>query len=273
MVGKLSRLYSGSLHFLEIANRSSFVYLHSSSSVSLPDAPPPLRRPCAAHPPPPHHSELCHVPSYALPAAFPASCWPAPASPRRAAVARAAMTPAGRQLLLPRDHTLFEALSMSWSFPRTPCAHTSAFPRNFLFPTTTPRRSTAAASARRHQPPMPPPTPSPVLLKHHRDSLQLTNPSNFAFSHMSVVSRSAGELKLRRRSASPSTRRYTAPQPQPRAPAALHHPAEAFQLLLHRPPTPQPPEHRATIAAGGNPSHLHVDNPLLPHLQPNQVPE
>jgi hypothetical protein len=162
---------------------------------------------------------------------------------------------------------------MSWSFPQTPCSHRSAFPRDFLFPTTTPRWSTAAASAHRRQPPTLFPIPSPALLEHHRDSLQLTSPSNFTFSHLSVVSRSAGELKLHRCSASPSTRRYTTPQPQPRALVVLHHPAKAFQLLLHRPPTTQPPEHRAAIAAGENPSHLHVDKPLLPHLQPNQVPE
>jgi hypothetical protein len=94
---------------------------------------------------------------------------------------------------------------MSWSFPRTPsCAHTSAFPRDFLFPTTTPRRSTAAALARHCQPPTPPPNHDLVLLEHHRNSLQLTDPPNFPFPHPSVVPRSTGELELRRCSASPS---------------------------------------------------------------------
>jgi hypothetical protein len=79
-----------SLHFREITNRSPSSTSSPSSSVSLPDAPPPLRRPCATHPPPPRRSELCHVPSCALPATFLASRWPAPASPRRAATARAA---------------------------------------------------------------------------------------------------------------------------------------------------------------------------------------
>jgi hypothetical protein len=59
-------------------------------------------------------SELCHVPSYALPAAFPTSRWPALASPRRAAAARAATPPAGLpapapaqpRLLLDPEHIL-----------------------------------------------------------------------------------------------------------------------------------------------------------------------
>jgi hypothetical protein len=44
--------------------------------------------------------------------------------------------------------------------------------------------------------------------------------------------------KLRRRSASPSTRRYRASSPQSRAPAAPHQPVEASWQLLHCPTTP-----------------------------------
>jgi hypothetical protein len=88
--------------------------------------------------------------------------------------------------------------------------------------------TSAAPSGHRRQPTTPLPIPSPALLEYHRDSLQVSDPSNFTFPHPSIITRSAGELKLRRRSASPSTRRYRAPQPQPRAPAAPHHPVEPF---------------------------------------------
>jgi hypothetical protein len=203
------------------------------------------------HPPPPRRLSSRHVLPLRLCRRFPGSRWPAPAlstSRRRCPSHHDSHRP---QLLLPCDHTFFKALSTSWSFPRTPsCAHTSAFPRDFLFPTTTPRRSTAAASARYRPPPPPPPSHDPVLLEHHCNSLQLTDPPNFPFPHPSVVPRSAGELELHHRSASPSTRRHTAPQPQPRVLAALQHPAEAIQLILHCPPTPQPAERRAAIAAG-----------------------
>jgi hypothetical protein len=100
-----------------------------------------------------------------------------------------------------------------------------------------------------------------------------TDPPNFPFLHPSIVPRSAGELELRHRSASPLTRRHTAPQPQPRVLAALHHPAEVIRLLLHYLPTPQPAKRRAAIAAGENPSHLTIDDPFPPHLLPNQVRE
>jgi hypothetical protein len=140
-------------------------------------------------------------------------------------------------------------------------------PQHFLFPSAAPRRTSAATPGRHRQPPTPPPSHDPVLLEHHRNSLQLTDPPNFPFSHPSFASCSAGELNLRRRSASPSTRRDTAPQP--RVPAALHHPAEAIQLLLHYPPTPQPVERRAAIAARENPSRPTVDDSLPPHLRPN----
>jgi hypothetical protein len=113
--------------------------------------------------------------------------------------------------------------SLSTSFTQSTAQHCFFS----LPPLKYPRRSTAAASVRRRQPPTPPPTCDPVLQQHRHDSLQLTDPSNFTFLHPTVVPHSAGELKLRRRSASPSTRRYTAPQPQPRAPSAPHHPIEA----------------------------------------------
>jgi hypothetical protein len=57
------------------------------------------------------------------------------------------------------------------------------------------------------------------------------------------------------------------------APAAPHQPVEAPRLLSHRPPTPQPTERRAAIAAGKNPTRPAVDHPLLPHLRPNWVQE
>jgi hypothetical protein len=72
------------------------------------------------------------------------------------------------------------------------------FPRHFSFPTTAPHRTSAAPSGRRRQPPTPLPIPSPALLEHRCDSLQLTDPSNFAFPHPSIIPRSAGDLKLRR---------------------------------------------------------------------------
>jgi hypothetical protein len=147
--------------------------------------------------------------------------------------------PPACQLLLLHDHAFFWTPSTSWSFPRTPsCFHASAFPLPFSLPSTTPRRTSTAASGRRRQPPTPPPTHGPMLLEHRHDSVQLTDPSNFAFPHPTIIPHSTGELKLRRRSALSSTRRYTTPQPQPRAPAAPHHPVEASQQLLHHPPAP-----------------------------------
>jgi hypothetical protein len=84
-----------SLHFREIANSPSFVYLQPSALCFLCPTHRRSCRPCAVHLPPPCRFSLCHVPSCALPAAFPASRWPAPASPRRATVARAATRAAG----------------------------------------------------------------------------------------------------------------------------------------------------------------------------------
>jgi hypothetical protein len=55
------------------------------------------------------------------------------------------------------------------------------------------------------------------------------------------------------RSASPSTHRYRAPQPQPGGPTAPRHLPEAILLLLHRLPPPQPEEHHAAIAACESP--------------------
>jgi hypothetical protein len=218
-----------SLHFQEIENRSSFVYLHSSSSVSLPDALPPLRQPCSVHPPPPRCSELCHVPSYALPAASSAHAALLLPSPRRAAAARAATRAAGVASSYLRMQHLSRPSGMLISCTTTFVTHLiTSFPRHFSFPTTAPHRTSAAASGRRRQPPTPLSIASPALLEHRRNSLQLTDPSNFAFPHPSIIPRSAGELKLRRRSASPLTRRYKAPQPQPRAPAAPHHLVEVF---------------------------------------------
>jgi hypothetical protein len=75
------------------------------------------------------------------------------------------------------------------------------------------------------------------------------------------------------RSASPSPRCCRASSPQPRAPAAQHQPVEAPRLLSRRPPTPQPAERRATIAAGENLTRPAVDHPLLPLLRPNWVRE
>jgi hypothetical protein len=37
-----------------------------------------------------------------------------------------------------------------------------------------------------------------VLLEHHRDSLQLIDPPNFVFLHLSAIPHSAGELPFRR---------------------------------------------------------------------------
>jgi hypothetical protein len=80
-------------------------------------------------------------------------------------------------------------------FP-TSFTHTHAlFRRPSLSPSAAPRRSAAAACAHRRQPPTPPLTCDPVLKKHHRDPLQLADPSNFAFLHSSSIFHSAGELK------------------------------------------------------------------------------
>jgi hypothetical protein len=144
-------------------------------------------------------------------------------------------------------------------------------PWHFLLPSIAPPRTFAAILGLRRQPPTQPLSRDPVLLEHRCDSLQLIDQSNFIFPHPSIIPRSTGELKFRRRSASPSTRRYRAPQPQSRAPAALHQSPEAIQLLLHRLPTPQPAGRHAAITAGENPSRHTVDNPLPPHLRPNWV--
>jgi hypothetical protein len=121
--------------------------------------------------------------------------WPLLPSPRRAAVARAATTPAGRQLLLLRDHAFFWTPSTSWSYPRIlSCLHATTFPRPFPLPSTTPHQTSATASGRHHQPPTPPSSLDPVLLEHRYDQLVLPSPSNFILLHPNIVFRSAGEL-------------------------------------------------------------------------------
>jgi hypothetical protein len=89
-----------------------------------------------------------------------------------------------------------------------------------------------------------------MLLEHCRDPLVLPSLPNFALVHRNDRTTTPVSSSFRHRSASPSSRRSTGPQPQPRAPAAPHHPIEASQQLLHRPPAPQPQEHHAAIAAG-----------------------
>jgi hypothetical protein len=80
-------------------------------------------------------------------------------------------------------------------FP-TSFTHTHALFRGpSLSPSAAPRRSAAAACAHRRQPPTLPLTRDPVLEKHHLDPLQPTDPSNFAFLHLSSIFHSAGELK------------------------------------------------------------------------------
>jgi hypothetical protein len=86
---------------------------------------------------------------------------------------------------------------MSWSFPRTPsCAHTSAFPLNFSFPTTTPRAehrrclgspstATAAASHPRSSAPRAPPRPTEAHKPAQFRSLAPKRPDH-----------NAGELEL-----------------------------------------------------------------------------
>jgi hypothetical protein len=144
----------------------------------------------------PRRTKSCHMPPWRPRRRFPGSRWPLQPSPRRAAVARAATTPAGHQLLLPRGHAFFWAPSTSRSYPRIPsCLHATTFPRPFPLPSTTPPRTSAIVSGRRRQPPTPPPSPNPVLLEHHRDPLVLPSPTNFILPRPNIISRSAGELK------------------------------------------------------------------------------
>jgi hypothetical protein len=175
---------------------STFSPLSLLYSVSLC---PTLRRRFTGHVPStgrPRRSKPCHVPPWHLRRRFPGSRWLLLLSPRRAAVARAATTPIGRQLLLPRDHAFFWTPSTSWSYPCIPsCLHATTFPRPFPLPSTTPRRTSATASGRRRQPPTPPPSLDLVLLEHRRDPLVLPSPSNFILPHPNIISRTAGELK------------------------------------------------------------------------------
>jgi hypothetical protein len=144
----------------------------------------------------PYRSKPCHAPPWRQCRRFPGSRWPLLPSPHRAAVARAATTPAGRQLLLLRDHAFFWTPSTSWSYPHIPsCLHATTFPRPFPLPSTTPRRTSAIASGRRHQPPTPPPSPNPVLLEHRHNPLVLPSPTNFILPRPNIISHSAGELK------------------------------------------------------------------------------
>jgi hypothetical protein len=77
----------------------------------------------------PRRSKPCHLPPWRPRRCFPGSRRPLLLSPRRAAVARATTTPAGCQLLLPRDHAFFWTPSTSWSYPCIPsCLHTTTFP-------------------------------------------------------------------------------------------------------------------------------------------------
>jgi hypothetical protein len=133
-------------------------------------------------------SKPCHLPPWRPRRRFPSSHWPLLPSPRRATVARAATTPAGRQLLLPHDHAFFWTPSTSWSYPRIPsCLHVTTFPRPFPPPSTTPRRTSDIASGRRRQPPTPPSSPAPVLLEHRHDPLVLHSPTNFILPHPNIV--------------------------------------------------------------------------------------
>jgi hypothetical protein len=103
-----------SLHFREIANRSSFVYLESPPPLFLcarhPTASPAICRAPAA----PRRLSSRHVPPLRPRRRFLASRWPAPASPRCATAAQAAMPPAGLptpapvqpRLLLDPEHIL-----------------------------------------------------------------------------------------------------------------------------------------------------------------------
>jgi hypothetical protein len=136
----------------------------------------------------------------------------------------------------------------------------------FLSPNPAPHRTSAAPPGHRHQPPTPPPVPDPVLLEHHRDSLQLINPPNSIFSNPSVVPHSAGELPAPSPLGLLSTRRHRAVPPLPKAPTAPHQSVEAPRLLSRHPPASQLAERRAAIAAGKNPSRPTVDRHLLTRL-------
>jgi hypothetical protein len=143
------------------------------------------------------------------------------------------------------------------------------FRRPSLFPSAAPRRSAAAACAHRRQPPTPPLTHDPVLEKHHRDPLQLTDPLNFAFLHPSSIFHSAGEL--------------SAPPPLGLAVdtliQSLLNPAKgtssttstrrsflaASSLPSDTPASRTPCRHRRRW----KPEPPHRRRPLLPHLRPN----
>jgi hypothetical protein len=85
---------------------------------------------------------------------------------------------------------------MHRGFFLTSFTHTHAlFRRPSLSTSAAPRRRAAAACAHSRQPSTPPLTRDLVLEKHHRDPLQLTDPSNFAFLHPCSIFHSAGELK------------------------------------------------------------------------------
>jgi hypothetical protein len=139
----------------------------------------------------------------------------------------------------------------------------------FLSPDPAPHRTSAAPPGHRRQPPTPPLDPDPVLLEHHRDSLQLIDPPNSIFSHSSVVPHSTGELPVPPPLGLLSTRRHRAVPPPPKAPTALHQSVEAPRLLPHHPPASQLAERHAAIAAGKNPSRPTVDRHLLTRLRPN----
>jgi hypothetical protein len=105
-------------------------------------------------------------------------------------------------------------------------------------PTTSLHPTSAASPGHRRQPPTPPPGSNPVLPEHHRDPLVLLSLSNFGFSHRSTTLHSAGELQAPPSLGLPSTRRYRASPPRPRAPTTPSHLPKSIPPLLHHPPSP-----------------------------------
>jgi hypothetical protein len=132
-------------------------------------------------------------------------------------------------------------------------------------PITPPRPTSAAPPGHHRQPPTPPPNSDPVLLEHHRDSLQLIDPPNFVFLHPSVVPRSAGELQFAARSASPLTALTAAPHHQSRAQTASSSFASAPQPIQTRPHAPEQPDRSADELLVPLPLGFAVDS-LIPHL-------
>jgi hypothetical protein len=118
-----------------------------------------------------------------------------------------------------------------------------------------------------------PSPPLPILDPDHkqdpRRSLILLDPSKLAPMHQNHRTVAPASLFPPPSLGLPSIHRYKASPPRSTAPSAPHHPPEAIQPLLHRPPSPKPAKCRTPLPPVRTEPHPAVDHPSLVGLCPN----